>query len=212
MSLKRKHVFAVATLLLLLVPALAACGNTAATTTQKQVKVGLVTDIGGLNDRGFNHLAYVGLEQAVKDYGIKGDVLQSKSGDDYVPNLTHFATSGYDLVIAVGFLMQQAVGTVSGNFPNVHFAIIDGYGTDANFNDLKHPNVESLIFKEQDAGALVGVIAGMMEKTELLRRKTNTISAVGGHQHSASEPLHRGLPVGSEDGRSFRQGADWVLE
>ena len=160
---------------------LAACGGgTSGPSPTKQVKVGLVTDIGGLNDKSFNHLAYLGLQKAQTDFGIKGDVTESKSGDDYVPNLTNFASKGYDLVIGVGFLMQQAVGTVSGQFPKVHFAIIDGAGTDAQGNDLKHPNVESLFFKEQDAGAMVGVIAGMLEKDSKAPKNKHVISAVGG--------------------------------
>jgi len=158
----------------------AACGSTSNTPAAKQVKVGLVTDIGGLNDKSFNHLAYVGLQKAITDFSIKGDVVESKTGDDYVPNLTGFASKGYDLVIGVGFLMQEAVGTVSGQFPNVHFAIIDGSGTDAKGNDLKHANVESLFFKEQDAGAMVGVIAGMLEKDKKAPNNNHVISAVGG--------------------------------
>jgi basic membrane protein A len=97
-----------------------------------------------------------------------------------VPNLTNFASKNYDLVIAVGFLMQQAVGTVSGQFPNVHFAIIDGAGTDAKFNDLKHTNVQSLYFKEQDAGAMVGALAGMLEKQGKAIKNKHVIGAVGG--------------------------------
>ena len=54
-------------------------------------KVGLVTDIGGLNDHGFNHLSYEGLLQAESQLGVKGTVLQSTSGSDYVPNLTRLA-------------------------------------------------------------------------------------------------------------------------
>jgi len=161
----------------------AACGSTTGGTASpaaKVVKVGLVTDIGGLNDKSFNHLADVGLEKAKTDFHIQGDVTESHTGGDYVPNLTHFATLNYDLVIGVGFLMQQAVGTVAGQFPTVKFAIIDGVGTDAKGNDLKLPNVVSLVFKEQDAGAMVGVIAGMMEKDKLTPGKTNVISAVGG--------------------------------
>ena len=107
-------------------------------------------------------------------------MVESKSGDDYVPNLTHFASTKYDLVIGVGFLMQTAMGTVSGLFPTVNFAIIDGAGTDANFNDLKHPNVQSLYFSEQDAGAMVGVIAGMLEKQGKAKKNAGVISAVGG--------------------------------
>jgi basic membrane protein A len=158
-----------------------ACGGTSNPgTTTKQYKIGLVTDIGGLNDASFNHLAYVGLEKAKQDFGIKDDVTESKSGDDYIPNLTHYATLNYDLVIGVGFLMAEAVGTVSGTFPNVHFAIIDGAGTDSQGNDLKHANVQSLYFKEQDAGAMVGVIAGWLEKNGQAKKNKHIISAVGG--------------------------------
>ena len=158
---------------------LAACGGTSGPAA-KVYKIGLVTDIGGLNDKSFNHLADVGLEKAKTDFKIHGDVVESKSGDDYVPNLTNFASKKYDLVIGVGFLMQTAVGTVSGQFPNVNFAIIDGAGTDANFNDLKHPNVQSLFFKEQDAGAMVGALAGLLEKQGKSKKPGHVISAVGG--------------------------------
>ncbi len=158
----------------------AACGSTSSGPAAKQVKVGLVTDIGGLNDKSFNHLAYVGLQKAIADFKVKGDVTESKTGDDYVPNLTNFASKNYDLVIGVGFLMQEAIGKVSGSFPNVHFAIIDGAGTDASGKDLQHSNVQSLFFKEQDAGAMVGVIAGMLEKSKKSPANTGVISAVGG--------------------------------
>jgi basic membrane protein A len=177
--LKLKFVVA-GVLLLMVVPALASCGSSSSTAAAKKIKVGLVTDTGGLNDKSFNHLADVGLEKAKSDLGIQGDVVESHSDSDYVPNLTNFASKGYDLVIGVGFLMQTAVGTVSGQFPNVKFAIIDGAGTDANGNDLKHSNVESLFFKEQDAGALVGAIAGALEKDNLTPKKSGVISAVGG--------------------------------
>lgn len=145
-----------------------------------QIRVGLVTDTGGLNDKSFNHLAYLGLTKAISDLGIKGDVVESKSGDDYIPNLTNFASKGYDLVIGNGFLMQPAMGTVSGQFPNIHFAIVDGFGTDKNFTDLKHANVQSLLFKEQESGALVGLISGMLEKQGKTPKHKEVIAAVGG--------------------------------
>jgi basic membrane protein A len=160
--------------------------NSATTTTPSskkaagKIKIGLVTDTGGLNDKSFNHLAYVGLQRAVTDLGVQGDVVESKSGDDYVPNLTNFASKNYDLVIGNGFLMQPAMGTVSGQFPNIHFAIVDGAGTDKNFADLKHPNVQDLFFKEQESGALVGLIAGMLEKESKAPKSKHVIGAVGG--------------------------------
>jgi basic membrane protein A len=160
---------------------LAACGSSGTTSPPaKTFKIGLVTDTGGLNDKSFNHLADVGLEKAKTDLHIQGDVVESHSGDDYVPNLTNFASKNYDLVIGVGFLMATAVGTVSGQFPNIHFAIIDGAGTDASGNDLKHANVQSLFFSEQDAGAMVGVVAGMLEKQGKSKKTQHVISAVGG--------------------------------
>src|SRR2546421_8016093 len=157
-----------------------ACGSSGGGTPAKTFKIGLVTDTGGLNDKSFNHLADVGLEKAKTDFKIQGDVKESKSGDDYVPNLTDFATKNYDLVIGVGFLMQAQVGTVSGQFPDIHFAIIDGAGPDAKGVDLKHGNVQSLYFKEQDAGAMVGVISGWLEKNGKSKKTQHVIGAVGG--------------------------------
>jgi basic membrane protein A len=175
-------VLAVTTLALALTPALVACGGTSgggATSTAK--KICLVTDIGGLNDRGFNALANQGLEQAKTELGVTGTVTESKSGNDYVPNLTNCVTQGNDLTIGVGFLMQQAIGTVAAQFPDKKFAIVDGTGTDDKGNDLNQANVTGLFFKEQDAGALVGVIAGELEKTPAAPLTgTKVISAVGG--------------------------------
>jgi basic membrane protein A and related proteins len=175
----RMRVFAFGALLLMLAPTLVACGGGGSTTT-KTIKVGLVADEGGLNDQGFNQLANKGLEKAKTELGVQGDVKVSTKGADYEPNLTAYASQGFDPVIAVGFNMSPAVGKVSGDFPNTHFIIIDGQGTDTNFNDLKHTNVESLFFSEQDAGALVGVFAGMLEKKGASPKKSHVISAVGG--------------------------------
>jgi basic membrane protein A and related proteins len=181
MSRTRTRLLALSTLALALVPALVACGSSGGGATSTAKKICLVTDIGGLNDRGFNALANQGLEKAKTDFGVTGSVTESKSGNDYVPNLTTCATQGNDLTIGVGFLMQQAIGTVAAQFPDKKFAIIDGTGTDKDGKDLSQANVTGLFFKEQEAGALVGVIAGMLEKTPSAPLKgTKVISAVGG--------------------------------
>ena len=103
-----------ASLLVLLSLLLVACGSTSTsggttsggTTPTSTLKVALVTDIGGLNDNGFNHLAYTGYKKAEAQYGFKEKVIQTVSQNDYVTNLTQAAQVA-DLVIAVGFLMQQ---------------------------------------------------------------------------------------------------------
>jgi len=169
---------------------LSACGgsstgsNTGSTPTAKTIKVGLVTDIGGLNDRSFNQLAYEGLQQAERQLHIQGKVVESHSANDYVPNLTSFASAGYDLVIGVGFLMSTAVGQVAQQFPNVKFALIDASPTDANGNTLNLSNVASLFFREQQCGYLVGYMAGLLEKqgTAPRLKHQNTIAAMGGQE------------------------------
>ena len=99
--------------------------GTEQTEEKPAIKVGIVTDIGGLNDRSFNQLANEGLERAKSELGVEGQALTSKSNADYVPNLSRLAQQQYDLVIGVGFLMADAIDTVAKKFPDTNFAIID---------------------------------------------------------------------------------------
>ena len=139
-------------------------------TTGSAIKVALVTDIGGLNDRGFNALANQGLERAERDLGIDGRVFISHAASDYVPNLSQAARGGYDLVVGVGFLMGDALSSVATQFPDTNFAIVDFPW--AALED-KPRNARGLVFAEQQAGYLVGVAAATVAKG-------GTVSAVGG--------------------------------
>jgi basic membrane protein A len=141
--------------------AAAVSGGSAQARPQATLKVGLVTDIGGLNDRGFNHLAYLGATRAKKKLGIDLRVLTSTSNSDYVPNLATLARQHYDLIIAVGFLMDSAVDTVASKFPNQSFAIVDD---DVTLMKHKPKNARGLLFKEQEAGYLVGYATGLWLK------------------------------------------------
>jgi len=157
----------------------------------KPIKVGLVTDIGGLNDRSFNHLAYVGLQRAQKELGIKGRVLTSKSAADYVPNLTTLAQQGYDLIIPVGFLMADATTAVAKQVPNEKFSIID---FPAEGLKGKPKNVEGLLFKEQEAGYLAGYLAGLYAKDNNIK----TISSVGGQKIPPVDHYIAGYQAGAK--------------
>lgn len=148
--------------------------------TASSTVVGLVTDVGGLNDKSFNHLAYVGVKTAQAKYGITPKVVESTSQASYVPNLTHFAQQGDALVIAVGFLMANAVYQVAKEYPKVHFAIIDSSPTNSKGQTVNLPNVANLYFKEQESGYLVGVIAGRMEKDHVGKATHNVIGYMGG--------------------------------
>jgi basic membrane protein A len=162
-----------------------------AATTGKKIKVGVVTDIGGLNDRSFNALAAKGLKDAESKLGVQGRILISKSNADYVPNLTTLAQQKYDLIVAVGFLMTDAMNTVASKFPQSHFAIIDV----ANASLKSKPkNVEGLLFKEQEAGYLVGYLAGLYAKGN----GVSTISSVGGQKIPPVDHYIAGYQAGAK--------------
>jgi len=141
-------------------------------------KVTLVTDIGGLDDRSFNFLANKGLQLAKKNFNVDGTVFISKSGSDYVPNLTRAARNGSGLVIGVGFLMADAVAQVAKRFPKTKFAIIDNSGVAAELKG-KPTNVRGLLFKEQEAGYLVGFLAAKQVLAHPFEGQTK-LGAVGG--------------------------------
>jgi basic membrane protein A len=165
--------------------------GTTATPAAKKIKVGLVTDIGGLNDRSFNQLANAGLEQAQTELGVTGRVLTSKSNSDYIPNLSTLAQQKYDLVIGVGFLMTDAMNTVATKFPNVKFAIID---VDATGLKDKPTNVTGLLFKEQEAGYLAGYMAGLYLKDA----GGTTVGSVGGQKIPPVDHYIAGYQAGAK--------------
>jgi basic membrane protein A and related proteins len=135
--------------------------TTTSTSAGASMKIGLVTDIGGLNDRGFNHLSYLGLQRAQRELGVQGRVYQAKSTQEYVPNLSTFARQGYDLTIGVGFTEATAIDTAATNFSDANFAIVD---VDVREEPHKPKNLLGLLFREQETGYLVGYLAGMVEK------------------------------------------------
>jgi basic membrane protein A len=155
-------------------------GGTGGSSDAKGPKVGLVTDLGGLNDRSFNALANKGLEQAETDLGVSGTVLESKSASDYEKNLGQLAQQKMDLVIGVGFLMADPIKNVAAKATDGKFAIID-----YSVADLDNPkNVRGLIFKEEEAGYLAGSLAGMVEEEGTLKglNGAKVVSAIGGQK------------------------------
>jgi basic membrane protein A len=164
----------------------------ATTTSASKAYVVLVTDINQLNDHGFNALAYKGLLKAKRDLGIKGEVYQSSSGAQYIPNLATAARKKADLVISVGFDQAAAIAKVAKQFPNTKFAIID-----VDQRDLtgKPKNVEGLIFKEQEVGYLTGYLAGLVEKSS---GGKNTIGSVGGQKQPPVDRYIAGYQAGAK--------------
>lgn len=180
-----------ASVALVAVLALAVVAGGSAAPARKQatpLKVAVITDIGGLNDRGFNALAAQGLADAKTQLGVSGRVFISKSNADYIPNLSTAARGGFDLVIGNGFLMGDSVAAVAKRFPKTKFAIID-----FPFVALKGKpkNVRGLIFRENEAGYLAGVAAATVSKSK-------TVSSVGGQAVPAVVAFLAGYKAGAQ--------------
>lgn len=137
-------------------------------TKENQVKIALVTDVGGINDQSFNQSAWEGLQKSEKDFGIKASYQESKQDADYQPNLENLLDAGNDLIWGIGFKMGDAIKDAAKLNPTQNYAIIDyAYGPET------PKNVVGVVFKEQEASFLVGYIAGKMTKS-------NNIGFVGG--------------------------------
>lgn len=142
------------------------------------VRPALVLDIGGLGDQSFNDSAFAGLQRAEKELNVEGDYLESNAPTDYVNNLTQLSDNGSSPIFAVGFLLTDAVNEVAAQYPDVNYAIIDSVA--------EGPNVASLVFREQEAGYLAGVVAGLMtqEDTEYTSSDENIVGFLGGQEGS----------------------------
>src|SRR5690242_15190042 len=149
---------------------LATSGGKAATTAGKASKVAVVTDIGSLNDKGFNSLSAAGLKRAEKQLGVEGRIYITQTAADRQPNLTAAAQAGYPLVFGVGVLFAFGpLPTVAAAFPTTHFAGIDvaqgdmcgGKPVPASCVNGAVKNVHGIQFAEQEAGCLVGNVAAL---------------------------------------------------
>jgi basic membrane protein A len=183
--------------------AAAACGGgggSAETTTATQpqttgggeLRIGMVTDIGGLNDRGFNALAYKGLQQAESQLGAKIRVLESPTAAEYVPNLSSLARDGYDLVIGVGYTEIDAMASVAKQFPDTKFAIVD-----VSYKDLEGApnNVRGMLFREEQVGYLAGYLAGLEAKR---LPGPDVVSSVGGQKQPPVDRFIAGYQAGAK--------------
>src|SRR5215210_2023826 len=128
-------------------------------------RIGIVFDIGGKDDKSFNSAAWEGVKMAARDFKIHVRDVEPGEPSSIEPSMRILAERGYDLIIGVGFAQAPIMQNVARDYPNLKFAIIDGW--------VDTPNVASLLFKEHEGSFLVGMIAGLMTKT-------NEIGFVGG--------------------------------
>ena len=194
-----------------------------------------VTDIGGVDDKGFNATAWKGVQDAVAAHGIESKLLESKSETDYMPHLNSFVAEGCDIIVSVGFLMGEATANAAKENPNGKFAIVDfAY-------DPTIPNVMGLVYATDEAAFLAGYLAAGVSKTGIVgtfgginippvtgfmdgfvagvnhhNKAKGTSVQVLGWDPAAKEGLFTGNFNSLDDGRAFAQnlydeGADIVM-
>lgn len=160
--------------------------DTNTNTDASNIKIGMVTDIGGVNDGSFNQSSWEGLQRAQSELGVSVDYLQSKADSDYIPNIETFVDEDYDLIICVGYQLADALRTEAEANPDQKFAIID----DATNADLD--NVTCLMFEQAQASYLVGYVAGLMTES-------NTIGIVIGMSTDTMNQFGYGYLAGAID-------------
>ncbi|MCU1553266.1 MAG: nucleoside-binding protein [Arthrobacter sp.] len=141
--------------------------GSSATQTASNYTGCIVSDSGGFDDQSFNQSSYDGLKKAEKDLGIKVNQVESKTNNDFEPNLRAMVTAGCNLTITVGFLLGDATKAQATANPDKHFAIIDfGYDTPIS-------NVKPIIYDTAQAAFLAGYLAAGTTKT-------GTVATFGG--------------------------------
>lgn len=162
-------------------------GDGAGAPAEDAFMVGLVTDIGGIDDRSFNQSTWEGIERFAKDFKLSEaqyKYLQSSAEADYIPNLSTFSDEGLNLIVAPGFLFEQSMAEVADSYPDNNYLIIDSV--------VAKPNVASAIFAEHEGSFLVGVAAGLKAKAD----GKNIVGFLGGMQFPLIERFQAGFEQG----------------
>lgn len=157
------------------------------TLAQSDINVGLVFDVGGKGDKSFNDSASRGLSWAAEDFGIKRIELEPGADADREVNLRNLSSIGYDFIIGVGFLFEDSIKTVSNEFPETKYAIVDSFVPD-------RENVVSLTFAEHEGSFLVGMIAGL----KALQDGEDTVGFIGGMNSELIQRFEAGYRAGVE--------------
>ncbi|HEY8721933.1 BMP family ABC transporter substrate-binding protein [Pengzhenrongella sp.] len=175
-----KRISRVAGLVAIAALALAGCGSapkasTASTAKTINFKGCMVSDAGGFVDKSFNQSGAEGLDKAAKDLGMKEVKVESTSDTDYAPNVDTLVQQNCNLIVGVGFKLEDAVQTAADANPNIDFALVDSAFSDKKFKPVTIKNAKPLLFNTQEAAYLAGYVAAGMTKT-------GTVATFGGIQ------------------------------
>ena len=164
-------------------------GDPATTGDTASIKIGFVTDTGGIDDKSFNQTSYEGIKRFASENGLVENenfsYLQSSGEEQYIPNLSSFAEEGVDLIAAAGFLFTDAITTVAAQYPDVNFLVIDVAG-------IEMDNVQTANFAVNEGSYLVGVVAGR----KALETGTNHVGMVIGQESESMNGFWAGYQEG----------------
>ena len=184
--MKFKKIVALSLTMMMSVGLLVGCGSKDSASNTDKVTVGMITDVGGVNDQSFNQTTWEGLQAVEKELGedkVKVKYLESKQDADYTPNIEQFVDEELDLIIGVGYKLADAVEKAAKAYPEQQFAIVD------HAYEKQPENVTSLIFEDNVSGYLVGLIAGRMTET-------NKVAFIGGIKSSTLAKFEYGFKAG----------------
>ncbi len=169
--------------------------------TGDAIKIGIVLDVGGVNDGSFNQSSWEGLQRAQAELGVEAQYLESAGDADYAANIETFIDEECDLIICVGYMLADATRTAAEANPDQKFAIID----DSTCADL--PNVACLMFKQEQASYLVGYVAGMMTQTNkvgfVLGMANETMNLFGYGYYAGAIDANPDVQVSGMNANSF---------
>ena len=165
---------------------LVGCGSNGKTSSDEKITVGMITDVGGVNDESFNQSAWEGLQAVQKELGkdkVEVKYLESKQDADYKPNIEEYVDQDLDLIIGIGYKLADAIGEAAENYPEQQFALVDSAYK-------KQPeNVTSLLFEDNVSGYLAGLVAGKMSET-------GKVGFVGGIKSPTLSKFENGFKAG----------------
>ncbi len=157
-----KKLFVFLALLLIFLVALSGCAQPSAEgdcSSDEVLCVGLVTDVGEIDDRSFNQSAWEGVQQAEAEFGATVDFIETQDATDYAANIDLFGEQNYDVIVTVGFALGEATLEAAARYPDIKFIGVDQFQVEP------VANVAGVIFPEDKSGFLAGALAAMMSET-----------------------------------------------
>ncbi len=187
--MKLKKLVALSLTMIMSLGALVGCSSKGNESSDEQIRVGMITDVGGVNDQSFNQTSWEGLQAVRDELGedkVYVNYLESKQDADYVPNIEQFVDDEYDLIIGIGYKLADAIESAAKDYPEQQFAIVD------HSYEKQPENVTSLLFEGNVAGYLVGLVAGQMTETD-------KVAFIGGMESVVLKEFEVGYKAGVKD-------------